>query len=82
LSRETADPGERVALMRQTNPAFIPRNHRVEQMIVAAVEREDYAPFAELLYLLSRPYDYQPALARYALPPLPEERVLRTFCGT
>ena len=68
--------------MRLANPAVIPRNHRIEQAIVAAVERSDYAPFAELNLVLSRPYDEPLASLGFADPPLPEERVLQTFCGT
>jgi uncharacterized protein YdiU (UPF0061 family) len=67
--------------MRSINPAFIPRNHRVEAVIAAAVNN-DYAPFEELLTVLSKPYEDQPAYAAYAEPPLPEQRVLQTFCGT
>jgi uncharacterized protein YdiU (UPF0061 family) len=82
LARESTPPAARVEAMRQVNPAYIPRNHRVEQMIVAAVERGDFAPFEELLAVLSRPYQEQPAFAAYADPPQPNERVLQTFCGT
>ena len=68
--------------MRAVNPAFIPRNHRVEAVIEAAVNRDDFAPFEELLAVLSKPYEDQPAFAAYAEPPEPHERVLQTFCGT
>jgi serine/tyrosine/threonine adenylyltransferase len=68
--------------MRAVNPVFIPRNHRVEAVIEAAVERQDFAPFDELLSVLSKPYQEQPDLARYAEPPQPHERVQQTFCGT
>ena len=51
--------------MRAVNPAFIPRNHRVEAVIAAAVNN-DYAPFEELLTVLSKPYEDQPAFAAYA----------------
>ena len=67
--------------MRAVNPAFIPRNHRVEAVIQAAVNN-DYAPFEELLTVLSKPYADQPAFAAYAEPPEPHQRVLQTFCGT
>ena len=73
---------EPTAAMRAVNPAFIPRNHLVEAALVAATERSDFAPFEELLSVLSRPYDDDPALARFTTPPREEERVLQTFCGT
>jgi uncharacterized protein YdiU (UPF0061 family) len=82
LRQEPQDPVQRQAAMRAVNPAFIPRNHRVEALIQAAVERDDFAPFNELLTVLSRPYEDQPAFAPYADPPEPHERVHRTFCGT
>jgi uncharacterized protein YdiU (UPF0061 family) len=82
LARESITPRARADAMRQVNPAYIPRNHRVEQMIVAAVERGDFAPFEELLAVLSQPYQEQPAFTAYADPPQPNERVLQTFCGT
>jgi uncharacterized protein YdiU (UPF0061 family) len=68
--------------MRAVNPAFIPRNHRVEQALDAAVDHGDLGPFEELLAVVTRPWDDQPEHARYATPPLPEERVRQTFCGT
>ena len=67
--------------MRAVNPAFIPRNHRIEAVIQAAV-RDDYAPFEELLTVLSKPFADQPEFVAYADPPLPEQRVTQTFCGT
>ncbi len=82
LSVDAPDPAARSTAMRRVNPAFIPRNHRVEQAIVAAVEREDYSLFSRLLGVLSRPYADSQAFADYAIPPRPEERVTETFCGT
>jgi uncharacterized protein YdiU (UPF0061 family) len=81
ISDEPQDAGARRVAMRTVNPAFIPRNHRVEAIIEAAVNRNDYAPFEELLTVLAKPYEDQPAFA-YAEPPKPDERVLQTFCGT
>ena len=82
LAEEPQTPQAHAALMRQANPAFIPRNHRVEAALAAAIEHNDYGPFEELLLVLSRPYEDQPACAGYAEPPGPEQRVYRTFCGT
>jgi serine/tyrosine/threonine adenylyltransferase len=72
---------ERVMSMRRVNPAFIPRNHRVEAALAAA-EHGDFDPFHQLHGILQRPYDDQPDVADYEQPPQPSERVLRTFCGT
>ena len=82
LSREAVAPLVRAQAMRRANPAFIPRNHRVEEALSAAVERGDYAPFETLLNILSRPFDDQPEFAAFA-EPAPEGRgCYRTFCGT
>jgi uncharacterized protein YdiU (UPF0061 family) len=82
LAREARAPAAVAAAMRAVNPAFIPRNHRVEQAIAAAVEHGDLAPFHTLNAVLAHPYDDQPSFAPYAAPPRPDERVTRTFCGT
>jgi len=82
LALEPISPAERAARMCNVNPAFIPRNHRIEAAIVAAQTRGDFAPFEELMKVLSRPYDDQPDFAAYGDPPRPDERVLQTFCGT
>ncbi len=73
-----ADP---VAVMRAANPTAIPRNHRIEQMIAAAVAG-DYQPFHRLNEALSRPFDDQPDFADLMRPPRPDEVVAATFCGT
>jgi uncharacterized protein YdiU (UPF0061 family) len=82
IAREPQDRETRRQAMRGANPAFIPRNHCVEAMIRAAVDRDDFSLFEELLTLLSRPFEDQPHLAEYADPPAEEERVKATFCGT
>jgi serine/tyrosine/threonine adenylyltransferase len=82
IGEEPQAPAARRAAMRAVNPAFIPRNHRIEAVIQAAVTQGDFAPFEELLTVLSKPYEDQPALSAYAQPPEPHQRVLQTFCGT
>jgi uncharacterized protein YdiU (UPF0061 family) len=82
MNREATSPEARAESMRVANPAYIPRNHRVEQAIVAAVEHGDFAPFEELSQVLAEPYATRAAFAGYANPPQPEEHVLQTFCGT
>jgi uncharacterized protein YdiU (UPF0061 family) len=68
--------------MRMANPAFIPRNHLVEAALAAAIERQNFQAFEELLDVVSRPYEDRPGLERYTTPARPEECVLQTFCGT
>ena len=79
LAREAAAPVERAQTMRRANPAFIPRNHRVEEALSAAVERADYAPFNTLLTILSRPFDDQPEFADFAEPPPEGQDRYRTY---
>jgi len=79
---EEPESGESAAMMRGVSPAFIPRNHLVEAVIRAAVERQDFQPFEELLNVVSRPYEDRLGLERYATPARPEECVTATFCGT
>ena len=86
--RRLADDGtvavhQRMSLMRAANPGVIPRNHLVEEAISAAVDNNDFTPFEELIAVLARPYEDVPAtLARYAVPPRPDQVVRQTFCGT
>jgi uncharacterized protein YdiU (UPF0061 family) len=73
---------ERATAMRSVNPAFIPRNHRVEAALSAASKDGDFAPFEQLVGILQRPYVDQPEVAEYSLPPEPSQQVFKTFCGT
>ncbi len=68
--------------MNAVNPAFIPRNHRVEQAICAAMQKNDFTFMDRLIEVLARPYEDQPQSADLMRPPKPEERVAQTFCGT
>jgi uncharacterized protein YdiU (UPF0061 family) len=82
LEEEPKSKDDRAAAMRAMNPAFIPRNHLVEEALEAAVRRQDFRPFEELLDVVSRPWEDRPGLERYATPARPDEMVTRTFCGT
>ena len=68
--------------MRAVNPAFIPRNHLVEEALQAALRSQDFHPFEQLLDVVSHPWEDRPDLDRYSTPARPEEAVTRTFCGT
>ncbi len=73
--------GERQAAMEAVNPALIARNHRIEEAIAAAVYG-DFSFFHRLVEALATPYVEDPETADLRLPPTPEQRVTRTFCGT
>ncbi|WP_123040390.1 protein adenylyltransferase SelO [Cohnella candidum] len=67
--------------MKRSNPAVIPRNHRVEEALEAAVEG-DLSVMGRLLKALADPYSHSPEQAEYAELPKPTSRPYRTFCGT
>ncbi len=69
-------------LMNSRNPAVIPRNHRVEEALEAAVARGDFTVMEKLLGVLSRPFEDPPEEAGYHLPAPPSTEPYRTFCGT
>jgi uncharacterized protein YdiU (UPF0061 family) len=82
LADEGGEANQRGSAMRAANPAFIPRNHLVEEAISAAVDDGNFAPFESLLTVLSMPYEDQPVFGRYLDPPRPDQVVHQTFCGT
>lgn len=82
LAEDPMHSAERRERMDSINPRFIPRNHRIEAMIRAAVDDGDFRPFEEILTVLSKPFADQPEFARYAEPPAEAEKVRETFCGT
>ena len=75
LTREN-DPN---AVIATANPVVIPRNHRIEEMIQAAVAG-DFAPFKRLNTALATPYESTDTDLHRA--PLAAEIVPATFCGT
>jgi uncharacterized protein YdiU (UPF0061 family) len=65
----------------RTNPAYIPRNHLVEEALEAATGG-DLAPFERLVAVVGAPFDERPELARYAQPAPASAGRYVTFCGT
>jgi len=82
LDRQQESKDSSHQLMRDSNPALIPRNHRVEEALEAAVKQGDYSVMERLLDALSRPYAHFPEQAEYSTLPMPSTRPYRTFCGT
>ena len=81
VAAEDGTPSTVTASMNSVNPLFVPRNHQIERAIHAAIDG-DLSIFNELREVLAKPFEEQPRFAHYADPPLVEERVARTFCGT
>jgi len=83
LNRQTESLEDSRQLMRDRNPAVIPRNHQVEAALEAAADRADFSVMQRLLDVLSTPYqDPPPEQAGYQLPPPPSTQPYQTFCGT
>ena len=69
-------------MMDSLNPIYIPRNHKVEEALAAAVDREDLVPFKKLLNVLTNPFVEFEGNEDYAEPASPTEIPYKTFCGT
>lgn len=82
LAVENIEPGVVQQSMLAVNPVFIPRNHLIEESIVAAVNENDFVPFNQLVDVLADPFHYRAEFSRYVLPPQPHQVVAKTFCGT
>lgn len=83
LGRQQQSASEVTGRMRQHNPAVIPRNHKVEEALSAAVERGDLSVMERLLDVLGRPYDHtRDHPEEFSLPSRAETGAYRTFCGT
>lgn len=78
--QQCRDPAGR--LMQNNNPAVIPRNHRVEEALEAAADREDYSVMERLLEALANPFAYAPEQIEYCALPSRSGAAYRTFCGT
>ncbi|MEH7417813.1 YdiU family protein [Neobacillus drentensis] len=82
LGRQKETEEESNQLMQNSNPVVIPRNHRVEEALEAAVTQGDYSVMSKLLHVLSNPYTQNPVQEEYCTLPEPSTRPYQTFCGT
>jgi uncharacterized protein YdiU (UPF0061 family) len=82
LEREGAEADARADAMDRVNPVYIPRNHKVEEALAAAVNRADMNPFSRLLAVLSRPFDEAAGDEAYTEPAPATGTPYKTFCGT
>ncbi len=81
LERQAQSKDDVHELMRNSNPAVIPRNHRVEEALDAAV-KGDMSVMLKLLEILANPYEHSPEQAEFCQPAPPSAKPYRTFCGT
>ena len=82
LSRQDEGKDEVKKLMEENNPTVIPRNHRVEEAIEAAVNRNDYSVMENLIAVLKNPYDYSSVNEEYTKLPKNIDKGYKTYCGT
>ncbi|EKN67597.1 hypothetical protein BABA_12745 [Neobacillus bataviensis LMG 21833] len=82
LGRQKEPKASSHQLMRESNPGVIPRNHRVEEALEAAVNQGDYSVMERLLVVLSKPYAHTNEQVDYCTLPGPSTSPYRTFCGT
>ena len=80
LSKNNGTSKKSMELMRNNNPLFIPRNHKVEEVLEAA-EQNDLKPFNKILEILENPYDEQSINDDYQSPSISDKKY-ETFCGT
>ena len=82
LTRQDESMDDSKELMKNSNPAVIPRNHRVEEALEAAVSEGDYSVMKKLLDVLSKPYSHLKEQEEYTTLPKPSTCKYRTYCGT
>jgi uncharacterized protein YdiU (UPF0061 family) len=80
-ARQAQSAVEAATLMRAHNPAFVPRNHRVEEALLAATSAGDLSVMETLLEVLANPFDYERDLPKFTEPGT-DHGTYRTFCGT
>ncbi len=81
LADQPQSSSEVTTLMQRSNPAVIPRNHKVEEALAAAGEG-DLTVLERLLAALEAPYDHERSRPEFISPPPEGGRPYRTFCGT
>ncbi|MCX8997982.1 YdiU family protein [Rhizobiaceae bacterium BDR2-2] len=81
-SERGMSPEASLALMQRANPRYIMRNHRVANAVETAAATGSLAGVSDLLDAARNPFEKNPKLDYLAVPPSPEERGLRTTCGT
>ena len=82
VSRDEPSPERSALIMDAVNPIYIPRNHKIEEALDAAVNHNDLEPFRVMLAVVSEPYSERRSDDEFAKPPLTTSAPYVTFCGT
>ena len=82
LKRQNELMEDSIELMKKNNPVVIPRNHRVEEALSAAVNNNNYTVMNKLLEAINSPYDYSNVSEYYSELPKPTSCPYKTYCGT
>lgn len=82
LKRQNELMEDSIELMKKNNPVVIPRNHRVEESLSAAVNNNNYTVMNKLLEAINSPYDYSNVSEYYSELPKPTSCPYKTYCGT
>ena len=82
LKRQNESMEDSIELMKKNNPVVIPRNHRVEESLYAAVNNNNYTVMNKLLEAINSPYDYSNVSEYYSELPKPTSCPYKTYCGT
>ena len=71
-----------INLMKENNPLVIPRNHKVEEVLDVATNKNDIKPIYDFLNVLKKPYENNLESEKYQKPPKPNDKIYKTYCGT
>lgn len=82
LNKQHESSEEVSDLMMKSNPRFIPRNHKVEEALDAAVKNNDYSVMDALLKAVTNPFDYNADYHEYSKAPEVVNKCYKTYCGT
>lgn len=82
ISTQKGGVDKALELMSQSNPVYIPRNHKVEEALKNAAFEDDFQAFEKLLAVIRNPYEYRVELQEYQNPPENDDIGYQTFCGT
>ena len=63
------------------NPAYIPRNHQIQDVIDLAYEN-NFSKMLEMIEVVQDPFKEKDKYSSYMNAPSGEQKVKRTFCGT